>query len=239
MILFLCHPGDAVAVWVADGLAARLDVPVEVITLDAVLTAPHVSLAFGSTERRSRIELADGRIIDSGTVTSVVNRLAGLPDRAAANISHDDRAYVHEELYAFVLAWLASFDGATVNPPHARALSGLWPDPLALRHLAARAGLPTDAAILGNMKRLAPATAPAATLVVCNGQVFGPSIDDEIAAAAARVTAELGLQVLTVVFEHSSSGALRFSHADPRGDWRIGGPPMLDSLTSCLDRAAS
>ena len=89
----------------------------------------------------TRVDLADGRTIDSAEIAGTVNRLTYVPPLLVDALVDDDRQYGLQELSALVMSWLASLPAPTLNPPDTRGLSGAWRSPAEWALLAGEAGL--------------------------------------------------------------------------------------------------
>jgi hypothetical protein len=131
-------------------------------------------------------------------------------------------------MHAILVGWLSAFAAPVVNRPHPKALSGYWPEPPAAHQMAAAAGLPVGDLVPG--RDALPAPGATMTAIVHDGRVFGPGLPETVAAAAIRLAAMLGMDLLPVVF--GKAGGATFIGADPLGDWRAGGGPLVDALAA-------
>src|SRR5437762_118469 len=141
MWLLLCDRGDLPALWAYQGLGAR-GLALELVTTELLRHALGWGHRLGREGTTVRIELADGRTIDSGRIRGVLNRVAFVPPPAAGTVG-PDQAYAQQELHAFWLSWLASLPGPILNPPSPQGLGGPWYDQTEWLMLAARARLAT------------------------------------------------------------------------------------------------
>ena len=85
--------------------------------------------------------VARGQTFESARVSGVVGLLPCIFEQELVDIVPEDRAYVAQEMTAFLIYWLSSLDCPRLNPPTAGCLSGpLWgPERWVVE--AARAGL--------------------------------------------------------------------------------------------------
>jgi hypothetical protein len=144
--LVLGQHDDIEARWVADGLRARADQPVRLVT-DATLVHDcrwelRVGADAGPGGASARLSLGDGTVLDPTTVDGVVNRLCWLGAEAFAGASDHDREYATAELYALGLGWLESLGGRVVNRPAGSGLAGPSRRTAEWRSLARTVGLP-------------------------------------------------------------------------------------------------
>ena len=145
MILVLCHPGDAAALWLASTMR-RLGAPgVELATVEELVYSRRIVYRLGDAGSFGSIVLADGRTLRPETITGLVNRVSYLPTQHFARAESGDRAYAEAELNAFLLAWISGVAGRVINPPLPFALGGGTFALPSLTHFAAMAGLPTRA----------------------------------------------------------------------------------------------
>ena len=107
--LVLASELDDCARWVADGLATTGTEPVQFVT-DADLAGAtwshahrngHIGNGHGSVA--TRVDLADGRMIDSADIRATFNRLTWVPPVLVESLVADDRQYGLQELSALVI----------------------------------------------------------------------------------------------------------------------------------------
>lgn len=230
MILILCHPGDRVAVWLADRLAQATGRRTEIVTVDVLFAGSSFAFVHGDAGSDCRIDLSDGRVLDGGDLDLVVNRISAIPDTLFIHAADGDRDYARQEMHAVLAGWFAWLDCAVVNPAHPRALSGVWPGPVACRHLAAAAGLPVTVAFADALAAAPLPAYSAAPAIVHAGRLFGRDLAPGIAAASVRFAAAIGADILSLQFSDAPEPV--FLGVDPVGDWRHGGQPLLEALAA-------
>jgi hypothetical protein len=142
MWLVLCQDADAEAAWIADGLAARVDHPVVVVTANTLVHATRWEHRVGDGAASFRLVLGDGTVVDDESVQGVLNRLYWLSADGFAGASPRDREYANSELYALGLSWLESMGGRVLNRPRSGGIAGVWRMPAQWRAMARSAGLP-------------------------------------------------------------------------------------------------
>ncbi|HKN56563.1 MAG TPA: hypothetical protein VJX66_28995 [Amycolatopsis sp.] len=142
-VLILAESWDTGASAVARGVVARRG-PGSVAGL-----APHqlataqrwVHRVSPRGETETEIVTADGRRLDSATVTAVLNRIDGIPPIRFSRSPARDHDYAGMELHALFVSWLAGLSAPVLNP-----VTGIGPAHLRPgRHwltAARRAGLP-------------------------------------------------------------------------------------------------
>ncbi|MEM6666416.1 MAG: hypothetical protein AAF638_08440, partial [Pseudomonadota bacterium] len=233
MILVLFHPMDTGATALADALRQTTACPVLAITIDEVVYPPRIVQRLGSHTTGTEMLLHNGTRIDGTEVTGVINRVAGLPDKHLAHVSAGDRAYAMEELYAFILGWLAAFPCAIVNAPHARGLSGYFADPLTLDIWSRMAGF---AGVLpenwdGDIKA-------ASAAVAFDGRLYGPVTSERTRMAALRLQGLTGLSLCQIDMAEGADGTPWLVDFNPFPDSAIGGRPLLRDLATVLGGAS-
>jgi hypothetical protein len=170
---------------------------------------------------------ADGRVIPVEHIAAVVCRIAAVLPSDLPHVHRDDRAYVADEITAFLRAWLAQFTGVRFNVPTWASLAGPGRHPLQWTCLAARIGVPVVA--------FPPPTADVVrseretiTATVVHDEVFGLT-DSTLIDYSLRIARAVHSDLLAVTFVRDSDW--RFLSADPC--------PALDSASaaSLLQRA--
>jgi hypothetical protein len=141
MWLVLGQDGDVEASWVADGLGARADRPVRLVTASALVHDCRWEHRVGAAGASSRLVLGEGTVLDAATVDGVVNRLCWLGAEGYVGASERDREYATGELFALGLSWLESLGGRVVNRPTGSGLAGAWRRAAEWRSLARAVGL--------------------------------------------------------------------------------------------------
>ena len=237
MLVILCHPADAAALWLHDALC-RLGVgPLELVTVEQVVFSRSIVHRLDGSGDTGAIQLADARVLRAEAITGVVNRVQVLPTQHFAAADPEDRAYATEELGAFMLAWLDGVAGRVINPPLPAALGGgAFPD-IVIAHAAAMAGLPTrswrrtDTPAAEDRNPLPP---PTHAVVVLDGRVFGPLIPRKLQDGCRRLAALLGVPLLQVLLHHSSQAGWGFAGATGFADFRLGGEPLAAAMAHAL-----
>jgi hypothetical protein len=139
--LVLGQDGDVEASWIADGLGARADRPVRLVTASGLVHDCRWEHRVGAAGTSSRLVLGDGTVLDAGSIDGVVNRLCWLGAEGYVGASERDREYATGELFALGLSWLESLGGRVVNRPTGSGLAGSWRRAPEWRSLARAAGL--------------------------------------------------------------------------------------------------
>lgn len=224
MHLVLCEPSDASALWAWRALRAR-GLEVELVTSAALAAPARWEHRIEDGRATTRVDLADGRRIDSRELTGVLNRLVTAPRPPAAAVP-GDRAYAQQELWALWISWLAGLPEPMLGRPGPQGLCGPWLHDSQWTLLAARAGLRT-AAWRGEG---AAATAAAATLLVVAGAVLGRPAPAEVVAGAQALARAAGCSVLGVSFGPEWT----FAGAGVVPDLRWGADPLLAVLARAL-----
>jgi hypothetical protein len=236
MLAILAHPGDVAALWAAEGLKARGLHPVELFDADELARAKRWEHRLGQGGAYVAATLPDGSVFDSRKLTGTLNRLIELPRGPIAGASAEDREYASQELHAFWLSWLKALPGPVINPPDPRGLGGALRSSTEWTALAARAGLPVRTEVFrSSVQHDDPNewTLPSVTMVVLNGEVFGPLADRLVRSGCQRLRALAGTPLLGIRFVRTERG-WQFSSATPLPDLRSGGTPLLDALASAL-----
>jgi hypothetical protein len=240
--LVLASEFDEAGRWVAEGLAAAGPEAVVFVT-DADLANATWTHHVGDHSASTRVDLADGRTIDSADVGGTVNRLTHVPPRLVDELVDDDRQYGLQEFSALVMSWLASLPAPTLNPPDTRGLSGAWRSPAEWALLAGAAGL--DAApVLFDSAAAQPfgwsgwsGRPTSATLVedviVVGASVFsGPELTVTAADACRRLAMLSDTPILGITFADGLTSPV--VGATPLPDVRAGGDAMIEALTEAL-----
>lgn len=233
--LLLSEPHDASAEWLADGLAAR-EVAVEAVTTTELLGAKRWEHRVGCAGVQLEVELGDGRLIESGALHTVINRIVGIPIELLP-VTEEDREYAHQELYAFWLSWLEGLPCRVLNRTTPLGLSGPWLSNAEWAMHASRAGLPTEPLRLdGRPPEPAHHLDDVVVVVVAAGAVFGPPGAAGLVEGCRGLAAAAEVEMLEVRLKPSSSsaGELCFAGATTLPDLRLGSDPLLDHLARSL-----
>jgi hypothetical protein len=150
---------------------------------------------------------------------------------------------VQQELHSFFLGWLSALPGVVINRPTPWGLAGQWRHVSEWVALAAQAGLPVPPYRLssrdlseaaGYVTRLAPDGVPLTTLIVAGDAVLGAPAPPHIAAGCLRLAELTDTALLGVEFVVDREGIWTFVGATPQPDLRLGGEPLLDTLSLLL-----
>jgi hypothetical protein len=241
MIVILCHPGDAAAVWLGDAMQYLRVGEVEVVAVEQLVFSRRIVYRLSDAGDSGSIELADGRILRPDAITGLVNRVRYLPTQHFARAQSTDRAYAEAELSAFLLAWINGVAGRVINPPLPFALGGgTFPMPTVV-HLAAMAGLPTQpwrATAAGDDDSRFPMS-PTHAVLTFDGRLFGPLLPRHLQDGCRRLALLLDAPLLQVELHQSSERGWQFVNASGAVDFRIGGNPLARDLARALARSVA
>jgi hypothetical protein len=234
--LVIASEPDAAAQWVADCLREYGLAPLTIVT-DADFAGATWRHWLEGDRGGTRLELADGRVVDSATVRGTLNRLTHVPPALAAAMAPEDRTYAVQELSALVLSWLASLPGPVLNPPDPRGLCGAWRPPAEWALLASGAGLcpvSVDGAESpgsgGAWQAWTPfAPVPEDAIVVGETVFANRELDAATVAACRCLAARAGTPILGLAFDGD-----RLAGATPLPDLRAGGDDLVRELAAAL-----
>jgi hypothetical protein len=244
--LVLANPADDLAVAVAARWRRRHGAEaLRIVPLDALLFAPHWEHCVGPEGTSTNVVLHDGTDLGAFAPVVVLNRLVGWSPAFAARWRNVDRAYAQSEMFALLLAWLASLPCPVINRPVPPSLVGLNASTLEWAAHGRAAGLqPLDVVVTSSTRRAAP---PADSLHRPDlldldwAEAFSPSRVDH-PTAWSPANAELR-QVLVIGEEahgaprQVAAACIRLAHAcgaellqislarthDETSEWRFGG----------------
>ena len=241
MIVILCHPGDAAALWLAATMREFVGGGIELVTVEELVYSRRIVHRQNDYGDSGSIALADGRTLRAETIAGLVNRVSYLPTQHFARALAEDRAYAEAELHAFLLAWINGVAGRVINPPLPAALGGgTFPLPT-LVHLAAMAGLPTEAwrasAAPGADSQPPLPTTHAA--VVFDRRIFGMLLPRALQEGCRRLAALTGTSLLQIEFIQTDGRGFRFKSATGAVDFRIGGKSLARDLALAFARSAA
>ncbi len=251
--LVLASEFDDCARWVADGLATIGNEPVQFVTDSDLAGATwshhignghigngHVGNGHGSVA--TRVDLADGRTIDSADIRATFNRLTWVPPVLVEPLVADDRQYGLQELSALVISWLASLPAPTINPPDTRGLSGAWRSAAEWAVLAGEAGLATAPVVFDSAAEpaggngwyaMGPYGPFVEDVIVVGGAVFSEAdLPPSAVDAYRRLAASSSTPVLGVAFAGDGSGAV--AGITPLPDLRAGSDAAIDAVAEAL-----
>jgi hypothetical protein len=242
MWLVLCSAQDISGLWAFQGLQLRGLRPIELVTAEVLPYSLKWEHTLGASDPSISVTLMDGRVIKSGAVRGVLNRLTHVPLQHLAGAPDYD--YAVQEYTAFFMSWLFALPKPIINRADAQGLCGAWRHISEWVWLAGRAGLPTahyrqrstdqiDETV--EMRRLHPYGTPTVGAVVVGERVIGPSFSPEIRAGCLRLAELSKTALLGIEFAASASeNGWTFAGATPMPDLRIGGEPLLNALAKEL-----
>ena len=137
----LYEDGDTSARWLASEFAAR-EIPLLRVTGTDLALATRWEHRIGPARTTFRINLEDGRVLDSEHSGPVLNRLSFLPQVLLLRLSVVDRDYAQQEFFSLFLSWMSALPSRMFNRPTPQGLMGNWRHPSAWTALGAQAGLP-------------------------------------------------------------------------------------------------
>jgi len=242
MWLVLCSTQDISGLWAFQGLQLRGLRPIELVTVEMLPYSLKWEHTMGVSDPEFSITLVDGRVIKSGAVRGVLNRLTHVPRHHLAG--GPDYDYATQEYTAFFMSWLFALPMPVINRADAQGLCGAWRHISEWVWLAGRAGLPTP--LYGQkstdridetveIRRLHPVGTPTITAIVVGERVFGPHLPSRILAGCLRLAQLAKAGLLGIEFAASASeNGWTFAGATPMPDLRVGGEPLLNALAEEL-----
>lgn len=165
--------------------------------LSAVGWRDHVGRHAGATAG------VDGRVVSTDNITGVLTRLAAIDERELTHIVPDDRAYVAQEMTAFLVSWLSGLSCPMLNRPTPGCLAGPpWRRERWI-HEAARLHIPVVPVRRGVAPGLSPAPEPSgpgrSTITIVGDRWFGDA-DEGLAYDARRLADAAGVDLVAVHF---------------------------------------
>jgi hypothetical protein len=236
--LVLCEPGDAVAAYAAEGLAAR-GLATMLVTSVELCSARRWEHRVSSTGATLDVELPDGRRIRDPEIGAVLNRLVAVPPACLEGADPGDRVYADQEWRALLVSalhGLASRGVHVISEAHPYHLRGRWRMPGEWAILAYRAGFRAPA---WRWDGVSPAVAieedvaANADVVVVGDRVFG-GVPGDVAERSRRLAGLAKEPVLGIRLGSDVAGGWTFVRADPAPDLRIAGEAGLDALAELL-----
>jgi hypothetical protein len=244
VILIIAEPGDAPALWLRSALSEAQDRPVRLTTPVQLLCSRSIVHRLGSGPGRAGdgfifVDRAGARI-DSADVEAVVNRIAAPPQLRAGWAGETERRYAEEELYAFLLGWLASIDRPVLNPPSPDCLGGAFHGPLAWRQFAADSGLWASPAALTPGRAEPPAEESEGAPVpafhfALDGRLIGPPLPGAMRDRLLAFAQLWGTRLLQI-HSRAEEGRRRLAGATAFADYRLGGPKLVRAIARALAR---
>jgi hypothetical protein len=172
--------------------------------------------------------VVSGRGWREDQLAGVIVRMASVTPSDLPHIVPADRAYVAQEIHAFLAAWLCTMSCPVLNRPTPTCLAGEWWSPQTWIHKASRLGIPvarSEWSVVRGLraKPALPVTGecPAASITVVGSQIIG-EVSPSIAHYARRLAQEAELELVTLRFSSPNDDAqfidasLRPNLADPR-----------------------
>ncbi|OGO38546.1 MAG: hypothetical protein A2W35_16035 [Chloroflexi bacterium RBG_16_57_11] len=234
MYCVFCRSEDLPAQWAYRGLKQRGLAPLEIFTPEALVYNRRLEHRFQAGETITRIELADGRVLDSDRVRGVLNRINFLPVEHFNVAGLDDRAYAVQEQQAIFLSWMYALPGEVINRPGARGLCGDHRSAAEWVWLATQAGLPVLPFHQSDEQPLEfTPTNPTFQLVVFDSEVYGASAhwcQADLRNSIGRLAELSRLRLIGLDFSISSAGEPLVMSATTLPDLRLGGEILLDAL---------
>jgi hypothetical protein len=235
----LAEAEDVAAAWLAGGLVKR-GLPVELVTPTQLCDATTLDHRLAEGSATFRIALADGRVLDSGSLAGVVNRMVRVPLSALARSEPADRTYVEAEWRALLCSLLDSLPLRLIDPPHPHSLAGRHRSSPEWLVLADQAGLQTPRWEWTEGAD-APALDPepdgeAVRLLVMGGEVISLAsyapVPVETADACRRLAELASVSILEVRL--AKDDGLTFQFADRLPDLRDGGERIITAVIGML-----
>lgn len=242
MIGIFCPANDLPALWVFHGLKRRGLAALEIYTPEALVYNRRLEHRLVGTETSTRIDLVDGRVLDSTTIQGLLNRITALPVEHFQAAVSADRQYAAQEQHAVFLSWLHGLPGVLINRPGGRSLCGDLRSPLEWGWLAGSAGLPTltfrqNDALPGDYEEGSLEKDATVQIIILDGRLFGPGADKlpkSFYEPLTRLINLSGLRLCGMSFYRMRAGELLFASATPLPDLRLGGEAFLDALVETL-----
>lgn len=244
MWLILCESDDLGALWVAKALKERGETPVELVTVENIAYSLAWEFHLNGMAGGLRIQLADGREIDSALVTGVLNRLHSLPYEHLGEVAGEDLDYCVQETHAFAMAWLQAFPIPVVNPPSASGLCGGYRHVSEWLALAVRSGLSIPdylhrSECSGESEESFPELSgdePTATVIVLEDAVFcSETVPDSLRDGCRKLATLAELPLLGATFTRFPGKDWLFVGATPTPDLKLAGPGFPEALIRCWE----
>jgi hypothetical protein len=245
LYLVICNSYDKAAIWAYEGLKAQGLCPIELIDADSLVCSPHVEHRIKNDKVNTKIELPDGRQIDSEQTQGVLNRLQSIPT-SNLKASKADNEYAFQELNAFFISWLYSLPPPVLNPATPEGFSGR------LRHISSwilianSAGLTTPKFELKStdadktsyywMGRLVPPETKVTTVFVVDSAVVGDHVPPEVAEGCRRLAELAETPLLGINFSENPDSPWMFAGASASPNLTLGGEALLQELSRALQK---
>jgi hypothetical protein len=245
MWLILCSASDIPALWAAEALSSH-NSRVEVVTQEELGLALRWEHWVTSDDAGFRVELADGREIDSREVDATLNRVTAAATAHLEQAEPVDREYGLQEFSALFLSVLESLPDPVLNRPTAQGLSGAWRHASEWTWLASQAGLRTlpytmtpdpDGSDLQPMGAGLRPAAPVRTAFVVGGEVVGIE-DGGLHEGCLSLARSVGAGLLGVDFLLDEQGSALFVAATPSPNLTLGGDPLIAAIARAFAEGA-
>ncbi len=233
----IAFPGDAAAMWAADGLR-RAGVDVRCVSPVRLLAMPVFRHRLGkaAADDHVRFESTDGTRIDSRELRGVLQRVARLPVAEVVG-NGPDAAYASAELAAAWRGWLASLGPRVLNPPTHDGLCGPAWEPSRWAQVAGRVPEVSVPDLHWSTSEPAPQEQrPRTRLIVLDAEQVFPAVPLPVARAARAIARASNTPLLGLDLAVGSRGVV-YGGATPLPDLRVGGPALLDALSQRLEAA--
>ena len=250
MWIVIAPEHDPSVPWVVKGLENRGLTSIEWLSPQQLAFAENWNHRLGKEGTFIRIRLKDHREIDSQEVAGVLNRLEQVPEAHSIPASSTDQQYAFQEMAAFYLSWLNSFDGPILNPPCPNGLSGPRLASLEWFCLAGRAQLRCPTLTQSSRDPYGSIwqskagiqqeylTLPRENVFVVGELVLadrcGPPVPEPLITASLHLSQLANTPLLQIEFGRCEDGEWVFLSANPLPDLRVGGEPLLDALAKTL-----
>lgn len=188
----------------------------------------------GSGRHRSGAAVVEGRVVSARNIDGVITRLAAVDECDLTHIDPVDRAYVAQEMTAFLTSWLSGLGCRMLNRPTPGCLAGSAWRPERWVFEAARLQIPVrpvhKSADLA--RACAGPTWPRGpvTITIVGDRWFGDG-DEALAHAARRLATAAGVDLAAVHFSGPRGGA-RLVGADVWPD--VSSPDVGDAVLAYL-----
>jgi hypothetical protein len=178
---------------------------------------------------REHTAIVNGRSVSGAEITSVLTRLACVPEPELMHVAQHDRAYVAAEMTAFLSSWLTGLDCCVLNRPTPTCLSGPGWRKEQWVHFAASLRIPV-CPVRRNTRQVIESTEgdshPGHIVTVVGRRSFGAP-DKTIARYAQQLAEAAGVGLLAAHFNRIE-GAYRLTSVDLWPDVTV--PEIADAI---------
>ena len=181
------------------------------------------------------VALSGERRIDVRRLRGTLNRAARVDFPQVRHATPSDRAYVHAEMDAIILAWLGALGSPVFNPAQPSGWCGSLLHPFAWALRAQQAGFATLPHRCGYSGLEIPVAQrhPISSHLVFAGGTF-PALAKDLQSAAVRLSDAVGIPLLGITLLWLRDGQAVFCEATPLPDLRTGGSEFLDVLSTAF-----